>query len=349
MKLLTILGARPQFIKSAPLSHHLIKEGVEEVILHTGQHYDFEMDGVFFSTLKLPTPRYRLTHGGKSPTQMLSHMLQDIESILLEEKPDFTLVYGDTTSTLAGALASSKLGIPIAHIEAGLRSFDMQMQEEINRILTDRISKVLFCPTQRAVENLTREGFSHFPCVIKNIGDIMLEASRLFSPLATAPKLPLQSRFVLSTIHRAEHSPKDLRAILEALDSIAHTTQVLLPLHPRHTGTIKPKDYPHITFSPPLGYLEMLWLLERTEAVITDSGGLQKESYFFGKPCLVLRESSEWSELIEHGYNILVGSDKDKLLRTFDTISQICNTSYDQHFYGKGDCAREILQTLKAL
>ncbi|WP_245941856.1 non-hydrolyzing UDP-N-acetylglucosamine 2-epimerase [Helicobacter anseris] len=349
MKILTILGARPQFIKSAPLSLAFKKNQIQEVVIHTGQHYDFSMSEIFFKTLKLKKPLYQLNHGSKSHAQMTADILKDTEAILLQEKPDFTLVYGDTNSTLAGALASIKLQIPIIHIESGLRSFDHTMPEEINRILTDKISKILFCPTKNALSNLKKEGFKAPQYLIKNVGDIMFDASKLFATYATKPNLSIQSHFCICTLHRAENTDdsKKLHTILKAIDKIASKQQVIFPIHPRIQTLFSTKDYPHITFCPPLGYLEMLWLLQKTQIVLTDSGGLQKEAYFFKKHCIVLRENSEWMELIENNYNFLTGSDEEKILTTFDNISQISNSSFCEKFYGNGKSAQKIISVLK--
>lgn len=349
MKILTILGARPQFIKSAPLSLAFKKNQIQEVVIHTGQHYDFSMSEIFFKTLKLKKPLYQLNHGAKSHAQMTADILKDTEEILLKEKPDFTLVYGDTNSTLAGALASAKLHIPIIHIESGLRSFDHTMPEEINRILTDKISKILFCPTKSALRNLKKEGFKKPQYLIKNVGDIMLDSSKLFATYAKKPNLKIQSTFCICTLHRSENTdnPIKLHSILEIINNIASKQQIIFPIHPRLKSLFNTSHYPNITFCDPLGYLEMLWLLQNTQIVLTDSGGLQKEAYFFKKPCIVLRKNSEWTELIENRYNFLVDDDKEKILSTFDNISKIFNSSYEEKFYGNGQSTKKIIQALK--
>lgn len=351
MKILTILGARPQFIKAAPLSLALKDNKIQEVILHTGQHYDFLMSEIFFDTLGLPTPSHRLSSGSKSHAQMTADILIESEKILLQEKPDFTLVYGDTNSTLAGALASSKLNIPIIHIESGLRSFDLSMPEEINRVLTDKISKILFCPTDNAIKNLKNEGFKSPQHMIENVGDIMLDSSRIFSSYAKKPDgLSIQKKFAICTLHRAQNidSLNNLNQILDAIHTISKKLQIIFPIHPRLKKVLQISLYPNITFCNPLSYFEMIWLLQHTSLVFTDSGGLQKESYFFKKPCIVLRETSEWVELIEYQYNFLVGSDREKILTTFDNISNLPRKSY-KNFYGNGDSAQKIIQVLKAL
>ncbi|MCE3039556.1 non-hydrolyzing UDP-N-acetylglucosamine 2-epimerase [Helicobacter anatolicus] len=348
LKIAIIVGARPQFIKLAPLQLALKSLPVQEILIHTGQHYDTNMSEVFFRTLKLHQPHYILNHGGKSHGDMTGAILRDVEEILLQNKPDFTLVFGDTNSTLAAALASIKLQIPIIHIEAGLRSFDHKMPEEINRILTDRISKILCCPTQNAIQNLINEGFNSFDCIIKNTGDIMKDSSLLFEKFAKKPPLQLQKKFTICTIHRQENLNKNaLENIFQALEIIAQNTQVILPLHPSTKRYINPSDYKNITFSSPLSYLEMLYLLKNTQSVLTDSGGLQKEAYFFKKPCLVLRENSEWSELIMHKYNLLVGNKTHTILESFANISKLCNFSYTQNFYGNGDTSQKIIEILK--
>ncbi|PAF43797.1 UDP-N-acetylglucosamine 2-epimerase (non-hydrolyzing) [Helicobacter sp. 11S03491-1] len=355
MKILTILGARPQFIKAASLSRILKNyPQIQEIIIHTGQHFDPQMSDIFFSQLHIPKPTYSLQIKNKSHATMTGEMMEEIEKISQDIKPDATLVYGDTNSTLAGALSSAKLHIPIIHIEAGLRSFNLKMPEEINRILTDRISWLLFCPSQKAFDNLMDEGFSNFPCKIYKSGDIMLDSLLYYSPYAKKPPIPIQKDFALATIHRPCNTddPQTIHTLIAALDTLASTTQIILPLHPRTAKTLSnlhivPK---HITLTNPLGYLEMIWLLKHSKAVLTDSGGLQKEAYFFGKPCLILREESEWEELVTHQCGILVGTHKEKIIQSFGNIPYLFAKPFPKNLYGQGQSgefiAKKILEMI---
>jgi UDP-GlcNAc3NAcA epimerase len=331
MKILTIVGARPQFIKAAVVSRSIAsynsnhREKIKEVIVHTGQHYDANMSDVFFKEMCIPEPDYNLGICDCSHGAMTGRMIEQIESVLLKEKPDVVLVYGDTNSTLAGALAAVKLHIPVAHVEAGLRSFNMRMPEEINRILTDRISNFLFCPTEKAVENLYHEGLGNgaassgtAPLVV-NVGDVMYDAvlyyRKIARPTDETARLTdkMGGNFYLATVHRAENTdePERLRNIADAFEEIAKSTPIVLPLHPRTRRKIEEFgiSLKGITVIPPVGYFDMLALLEGCRAVFTDSGGLQKEAYFFKKPCMTLRDETEWIELVEHGFNSLVGAD----------------------------------------
>lgn len=302
MKIATIIGARPQFVKAAAVSR-VIKntESVEEIIIHTGQHYDVNMSDVFFEEMDIPKPDYNLNINGMGHGAMTGQMLEKIEEVLLSEKPDWVLVYGDTNSTLAGALAAKKLHIKVAHVEAGLRSFNMNMPEEINRILTDRISDVLFCPTSTAVDNLKKEGYENIDTKIINVGDVMLDVALFYKERATKPKDSLPEQFVLCTVHRAENTDDvdRLKSIFESLEIISKTTPVVLPLHPRTKSKLISIDYDFdnskIKFINPVGYFEMIWLLQNCSFVMTDSGGLQKEAFFFKKQCITLRDETEWS------------------------------------------------------
>lgn len=352
IKIVTIIGARPQFIKAGALSRNFKRdEEIDEVLVHTGQHYDDRMSKVFFEELQIPKSKYNLSLGGLSHGAMTGRMIEEIEKILNQEKPHFTLVYGDTDSTLAGALASVKLHIPIIHVEAGLRSFNMAMPEEINRILTDRISRLLFAPSSTAMQNLKNEGFLHFPCTIVQSGDIMQDAVLHYANIAQKPALELSKDFALCTIHRAENTDcaSRLQEIFAALREIAKQTQIILPLHPR-TQKILMQEHINtqgIMLIEPVGYLEMIWLLQHCKIVLTDSGGLQKEAYFFKKPCLTLRDETEWVELVEKGYNTIVGANRERIIQHFakiadNTIIQFCDT-----LYGGGKAAETICQTIK--
>lgn len=349
MKIATIVGARPQFIKAASLSREIAKHSnVEEIIIHTGQHFDANMSDVFFEQMEIPKPNYNLNINGLSHGAMTGQMLEKIESILVAEKPDWVLVYGDTNSTIAGALAAKKLHIKLAHVEAGLRSFNISMPEEINRILTDRISDVLFCPTDIAVNNLTKEGYNNFNCKICKSGDVMQDTAIFYTQKEQSPTIDIPNKFILATIHRAENTDdkERLSSIIEALNIIAKDTPIILPLHPRTANIIKNSSFniENLTIIDPVGYLEMIYMLNRCQLVMTDSGGLQKEAFFFKKPCITLRDETEWIELIEHGFNTLVGANTDKIIEAYQ--SQKMDLSFTKDLYGSGKASEEILNQL---
>jgi len=358
MKILTILGARPQFIKAGAVSREIGKQqkegkNIKEIIVHTGQHYDKNMSDIFFEELRIPKPDYYLGVGGKSHGAMTGEVIIKLEEVMLKEKPDVVLVYGDTNSTLAGAIAASKLHIPIAHVEAGLRSFNMKMPEEINRILTDRVSKWLFCPTETAVKNLKNEGFENFDCKIINSGDVMLDAAVYYKNLAKKPLCEIKDDFIVCTIHRAENTDSEnrLKNIFEALNNIAKEKQIILPLHPRTKKKLKNLeiDVENLTIIEPVGYLEMVWLIDNCDIVITDSGGLQKEAYFFKKPCITLRDETEWVELVEIGANILVGTDREKITKGYKNFinkQSLATNNYLFNLYGSGSASEEIIKEL---
>lgn len=349
-KIVSVIGARPQFIKAGAISRKILENTeIEEVLIHTGQHYDSKMSEVFFKELGIPSPKYNLGIGGFSHGAMTGRMIEGIEKILLEEKPNFTLVYGDTDSTLAGALASVKLQIPVIHIEAGLRSFNMQMPEEINRILTDRVSSLLFAPTKRAVENLQREGFENFDCEIVCSGDVMYDVALYYKDRAKKPNMVFPKEFILCTLHRAENTEnlQKMKNIFEALNKISSQIPVIMPLHPRTQNKILVNNIQaeNIYFIEPLGYLEMVWALQNCVMVATDSGGLQKEAYYFKKPCITLREETEWVELLEVGCNCLVGADAEKIYQAFKKMSDI-NLNFDTLLYGNGNASQKILEVI---
>lgn len=351
MKILTILGARPQFIKASCQSRAFKKHpNIQEIILHTGQHYDYKMSQIFFDELNIPRAAFFLKGGGKTPPKMIAKMIEGIEKIILKTKPDFVLVYGDTNSTLAGAITANKLHIPIIHIEAGLRSFNSQMPEENNRILTDRISTLLFCPTQTAYNNLIKEGFINFPCKVSISGDVMYDCALEYSKYAKKPDIPIDKNFSIATIHRAENTDdiEKLKSIFKALDTIAKKTQVILPLHPRVAKILRHQKLvpSNITLVEPLSYLEAIWLLQNTQAVITDSGGLQKEAYFFSKPCFILRQESEWVELVENKCGLLVGTDTEKIIHSFDNISYLFAEEMPKNLFGNGAATDFIAKTI---
>ena len=344
-KIITVVGARPQFIKAATLSRQFKLLGIEEKIIHTGQHFDANMSEIFFDEMEIPKPAYQLDIHGVSHGAMTGRMLEGIEKILMTEKPDGVLVYGDTNSTLAGALAAAKLHIPVIHVEAGLRSFNMDMPEEINRILTDRISNALFCPTDTAVSNLMREGFDNMPVQIIKNGDVMQDAAMYYADKAQLKSDIIRkaglNKFVLATIHRQENTdnPENLKNIIEGLNAIHKEIPVVVPMHPR-TRNILAQNYqlPDFTIIDPVGYFDMIMLLKSCEMVITDSGGVQKEAFFFAKHCITLREQTEWVELVDKGFNLLVGSDIDKLRDAFDFFRNK-QSDFSIDLYGNGKAA----------
>jgi UDP-GlcNAc3NAcA epimerase len=345
MKILTIVGARPQFVKAAALSREIKKyNDIEEVIVHTGQHYDKNMSDLFFEELEIPKPKYNLNIGSGTHAYQTAEMLKGIEDVLVNEKPDFCLVYGDTNSTLAGALAASKLHIPIAHVEAGLRSYNKRMPEEINRITTDHVSSILFPPTENASQILDSEGLGKLSF---NVGDIMLEVVNYYSSIN---KVKLEdivdmacSDYYLCTIHRQENTnPKNMKSIFSALNQL--NKNVILPLHPRTKNYLDGIDIANnIKIIEPVGYFEMLCLLKNAAKVLTDSGGLQKEAFFLKKPCITLREETEWIETLKDGWNHIVGADTDKILEKV----KLEPTQNQKDYFGKGNTAELILNHLK--
>jgi UDP-GlcNAc3NAcA epimerase len=354
MKIFTVIGARPQFIKAATVSRELRRFKIPEVIVHTGQHFDANMSNVFFEEMEIPHPNYNLGISNLSHGAMTGRMIEGIEEILMKERPDWVLVYGDTNSTLAGALAASKLHIPIAHVESGLRSFEMKMPEEVNRILTDRISKKLFCPTATAVRNLEREGFDHLGTEVILSGDVMLDAVVYYRDKANEVSTVLQKEklkdrpFALVTLHRAENTDDVLRltSICEALREIQNEIQIVWPVHPRTRAKLTPSLLPaSVKLIEPVGYFDMLTLLNQCAIVMTDSGGLQKEAYFFKKYCITLRDQTEWVELVDAKANFLVGADTTKTVTTFRSI---LHKPFPAHaeLYGNGDAAHRIVKNI---
>lgn len=351
MKVLTVVGARPQFIKAQPTSLALRAAGIEEIVVHTGQHYDERMSGRFFTELGLAAPHANLGIGSGPHGEQTGRMLAALERELLTHRPDWLLVYGDTNSTLAAALAAAKLHVPIAHVEAGLRSFDRRMPEEINRVLTDHLSARLFCPSPHAAENLAREGVTAGVAVV---GDVMFDALRHFAPLAETrspilAQLGLAPRhYHLATIHRAENTddaPR-LRALLATLATLDRPT--ILPLHPRTrtllaaTGGLP--ETAALRCIEPVGYLDMLALTRHADAVLTDSGGLQKEAYWLGTRCVTLREQTEWTETLGGHWNQLAGTDATRIRAALATPP----TGERAPHYGDGDAAPRIARALAA-
>jgi UDP-N-acetylglucosamine 2-epimerase len=321
MRVVTIVGARPQFVKASALSRELRKRHTE-ILVHTGQHYDYAMSGIFFTDLGMSPAEVNLGVGSGQHGAQTGAMLKGIEEVLLAEKPDWVLVYGDTNSTLAGALAAAKLHIPVAHVEAGLRSYNRRMPEEINRVVTDHLSSLLLCPSSTAVANLASEGVSKNVHVIGDIMLAVLEWARHNSgPKARAVLEDLclkEKKYILATIHRSENTddPKRFGGILNALNSL--NEPVIFPIHPRARKVLTAGNHvlkSHVRLIEPLGYLEMVALTGSARLVLTDSGGLQKEAYWLGVPCVTLRDETEWVETVESGWNILVGSSPDKIIQ----------------------------------
>lgn len=393
MKIVTIVGARPQFIKAAAVSRAIAmhnaanddcRSAIKEIIVHTGQHFDENMSEVFFREMDIPRPDYNLEINSLSHGAMTGRMLEKIEELLLKEKPEYVLVYGDTNSTLAGALAAKKLHIRVVHVEAGLRSFNMRMPEEVNRILTDRISDILCCPTDTAVKNLRDEGFpaaedadrpagagGHQPVVV-NTGDVMLDAALYYSSFSADRSTIIREMgletgaYVLCTIHRAENTdnPEHLKSIFEALAEIGCDMPLVLPLHPRTHRYLADLNlnHPQLDDAPPagrypatrsqrlkiiapVGYFDMIELLKKCRFVMTDSGGLQKEAYFFGRPCITLRDETEWVELVECGANVLAGADRERIVSAYHSMNSR-RMEYPTDMYGKGQAGSLIVKLL---
>ena len=353
LSIVTIIGARPQFVKAAVISR-LIREKysdrIREYLVHTGQHYDANMSDVFFSEMMIPEPEINMNIGSGSHGKMTGAMLEKIEEVLLERKPDFLLVYGDTNSTLAGALAASKLLIPVVHIEAGLRSFNKAMAEEQNRILTDHLSNYLFCPTDRAVSNLLQEGVSSG---VYKSGDVMYDASLFYRRLYRERgyrgmrEREQWGNFALLTLHRAENtdSQERLTSIISALND-CYSEKIVFPMHPRTKKYLQMYNLSlaeHIHVLEPVGFFDMLDLEEKCDYIITDSGGVQKEAYFFRKPCITLRDQTEWVETVEAGANTLVSADKSLIV---SAVGSSKRKIASKALYGNGDAGDLILKEL---
>jgi UDP-GlcNAc3NAcA epimerase len=349
VKIVSIVGARPQFIKAAVVSRELRKRH-KGIMVHTGQHYDYEMSGIFFDGLEIPAPDVNLSVGSGIHGVQTAAMLKGIEEVLVAERPDWLLIYGDTNSTLAGALAASKLSVRVAHIEAGLRSFNRQMPEEINRVVADHLSNLLLCPSDTAVSNLAAEGIKQN---VHQVGDVMLDIlnwAKVRARLKSSEILQrhgLQKKsYFLATVHRSENTDNlpRLSSILNAFNSLEEP--VIFPVHPRTRRAISDAAYqlkPHVKLVDPVAYLEMVSLADSAALVLTDSGGLQKEAYWLGVPCLTLREETEWVETVEAGWNILVGSDSDKIVRTVRSFAP-----KDLHpiLYGDGCASAKCVELL---
>lgn len=350
-KILTVLGARPQFIKAAALSGEILKrEDFQELIVHTGQHFDANMSRVFFDELGIPQPKYNLNIHSLTHGAMTGKMLPELEQIMLQEKPDVVVVYGDTNSTLAGALTASKLHMPIAHVEAGLRSQNMLMPEEVNRVITDKLSSFLFCPSAESSRNLLAEGMPQ--AKIHVVGDIMLDSLNLHRQKANSAgalrELGIKQPYVLATIHRQENIRDRARLgqIFKALAEINKYASVVLPVHPALQNVL-PSEVEELKLIEPQSYLKLLGLLEGCELVLTDSGGLQKEAYYMQKYCITMRDETEWVELVEADVNKVVGAKADAILDAYNVFAQkkfAASTS----IYGEGETANKILDVLKS-
>jgi UDP-N-acetylglucosamine 2-epimerase len=355
LKIVTVVGARPQFIKAGPVSAALRAAGHRELLVHTGQHYDYQMSQVFFDELGLPQPDLNLEIGSGSHGRQTGTMLIRLEEVLLAEKPEWALVYGDTNSTLAGALAASKLRIPLAHVESGLRSFNREMPEEHNRVLTDHCADLLFCPTRTAVENLSREGIAHG---VHQVGDTMLDAVLQFLQVANRRsrilvELGLQAGgYVLTTLHRPYNvdDPRQLREILSALVEIGEP--VVFPVHPRTRQRIDALGDPELgqdsmsrlRLIDPVGYLDMLVLQQNARLILTDSGGVQKEAYFLSIPCVTLRPETEWVETVEAGWNVIAGASRETIVACARSARRPEGTP--PPIFGDGKAAQQIVRVL---
>ncbi len=364
MKIITIIGARPQFIKAAALNRVLRQRNdIKEILVHTGQHFDTNMSEVFFRELEIPKPDYNLGISTLSHGAMTGRMLEKTEQVLLDEQPDMVLVYGDTNSTLAGALAAAKLHIPVAHVEAGLRSYNRSMPEEINRILTDQLSTLLFCPTETAVKNLEEEGYPHTlnkssGQKLHLVGDVMYDASIFYSGKVKDRTAILarhgltQGNYALATIHRAENTDQSARLtrILAALAVVAEEIPVVLPLHPRTRKILENEKIPKkkIKIIEPVGYLDMVTLEKHAALIVTDSGGVQKEAFFHRVPCITCRNETEWAELTEIGANTL--TTPEHIAETvFEVLSyRPDNSIWNIPLYGDGNAASKIVTAIES-
>ena len=349
MKIVSVVGARPQFIKAAAVSR-VLRERHQEVLIHTGQHYDYEMSGIFFDGLEIPPPDANLEVGSGGHGAQTGAMLKAIENVLIAERPDYTLIYGDTNSTLAGALAASKLCIPVAHVEAGLRSFNRRMPEEINRVVADHLSNLLLCPSDTAVRNLATEGISKN---VHQVGDVMLDVlnwgrqrlaektSGILANLGLAEK-----GYLLATVHRSENTD-DPQRLTQILDSFhCFKEPLVFPVHPRTRKVIAEtgrKMGSQVQLIDPVGYLDMLALAGSARLILTDSGGLQKEAYWLGVPCLTMREETEWVETVEAGWNVLVGADSQKIV---DAVRSFTPGKPRIDLYGDGFAAAKCTRLL---
>jgi UDP-GlcNAc3NAcA epimerase len=358
MRIVTVVGARPQFIKAAAVSRVIrdqYADHITEVLVHTGQHFDENMSQVFFDQLDIPRPQYNLEISGGSHAAMTGRMLEAIENVFTKEKPDWVLVYGDTNSTLAAALAAAKIHIPVAHVEAGLRSFNMRMPEEINRILTDRISTLLFCPTDTAVANLRAEGMTQG---VQNTGDVMYDVALFYKDKAKLKSKCLKTlglkegKFALATCHRAENTDNldRLKEILDGLNEISSSLPVIFPVHPRTRKLVKKfgleKKLESLRVTDPLPFLDMIALEQAARVILTDSGGVQKEAFFYKVPCITMRDETEWVETVRLGWNTVAGASRDRILSAaFLPIRRHVEVPLP---YGDGKASEKIVATLSS-
>ena len=349
MKIASIIGARPQFIKASAMFKE-VRKNYEDVLIHTGQHYDYEMSKVFFDQLGIPEPNYNLGVGSGKQGEQTGKMLIKVEEVLLNEKPDFVLVYGDTNSTIAGALASVKLHIPVGHIEAGLRSFDRNMPEEINRVLTDHCSDLLFSPTQTGVDNLRKEGITRGVYLTGDVMyDVLLQNLKIAEKSRILEELNVRSKeYFLATVHRQANTDnaKNLANIVDALSDIDE--KVIFPIHPRtlkiiNNHGLKRKIEKNIVIINPIGYFDFIWLEKNAKKILTDSGGIQKEAYLLKVPCITLRENTEWVETIKEGWNVLVGSSKEKIL---NAVNNFQPHEKQRKVFGDGHASKNIVKIL---
>lgn len=352
-KILTVLGARPQFIKAAIISRVIYEQyhnNIQEIIVHTGQHYDVNMSDIFFKEMHIPQPNYRLNVGGKSNVEMTGQMLVELEKLMLQERPDIVLIYGDTNSTLAAAITASKVHIPIAHIEAGMRAFDKKVPEEVNRVLADHVSSYFFCTSEQPAQNLRKEGLNENIYVV---GDVMYDLVLFYKDIAksTVVVQNLPKQFYLATCHRQENTDNqgNLRSIFDALKELASKTPVVIPLHPRTKRYLLEYDIKtdglHVL--EPVGYFDMLYLLEHAQLVLTDSGGVQKEAYYCNKAVVVMRDNTEWRELIDNGIAALTGANKLKII---DAVKNLSNMSkFPKNIYGDGLASEKIVKILNSI
>lgn len=353
MRIVSLVGNRPQFVKAAPLCHALRGLG-EEILVHSGQHYDPELADLFFDELGIPAPDHALEVGPGTPVHQIAIIMERLEPILIDARPDALLVYGDTTTTIAGALTAAKSGVPLAHVEAGLRSFDRSMPEEQNRVVTDHLSDILLCPTEQAVSNLAREGVTKG---VHLVGDVMFDACRTFAPLAenrpgaTAHGLE-PGGYLLVTVHRAAatDTPQALSALVDVLSSLDRPA--IFPVHPRTRAKLEAGGrwdelaaVPGLVLAPPVGYLDFTALLMQAKAVVTDSGGVQKEAYFHGIPCITLRDTTEWVETVDGGFNRLTGMDVG---RVREALSDLRMPAERPQYYGDGHAGDAIAHAIVA-
>lgn len=358
LKIVTVVGARPQFIKAAAVSRAIgdsYSDRIKEVIVHTGQHYDENMSQVFFDELDIPRPCYNLEIAGGNHGLMTGRMLEAVEKVLLAEKPDGVLIYGDTNSTLAGALAAAKLHVPVAHVEAGLRSFNMRMPEEVNRIVADRLSTLLFCPTEIAVRNLQREGTING---VQNVGDVMFDVAIFYREVArqqseVLKKLSLTGvDFALVTCHRAENTddPRRLGEIVAALAELSRELEIVFPLHPRTrkllADTGLAESLGNVKVIDPVPFLDMVALEQAAKLILTDSGGVQKEAFFYGVPCVTMRDETEWVETVELGWNCLVGASRTVICNAARACLAEPLRPASESPYGDGQAAKKIVASI---